>query len=592
MGECMAIEKQGIKREELIKQAEAVKKKENKLSGFDRVRQIYQELYDRKELEAGEIEMSDEVYLAYLDELRSYEPISEFELTFLLKTRGKLERENKVYVKETKKGIFEIKRPKLDARKVADVLPEHCYLSRVSDLHDDSIPLYVYDPGRGIYTNSVQTIDRYILAVQRDLIQSHRKEAREWLKSDTQRVPYVSPQRDASLTIVKNGILNIETKELSPFSPQTVFTSTVAVNWRNNAEHPNFPNGWTFDQFLDEQAAGDVRTIKFFWQLIQYTLIPHIPKLVFVLFYSEQAVTGKSMFLSLLTDLVGQANTTTATLKAIGENSRFFTSSLYDKALIVGNENDKTFIANNDLLKMLASGDYISVEIKNGGRFIALSTPMNIQAMNSLPRFADLDEGTQNRLRVVEFRKSYANEGGTRGNKEIKNKYMKDPQLLDWIAHKALSMPLEDIIVNPDTEKLRKALILDSSPVAEFVDEVFPNLVSSVLPIQFIFKWFRVWAHIGNRKADYTDKTFGRELSKFLPKEWKKIKSRKAFTGFDNRDFYAFENERRQMQGSYKWGEMEYIYDEENLKKSVWTIERELLKHTEERAKGLPIIEM
>lgn len=580
-----------IDREKLIQQAEAVKEKEP-LQGFDRIKEIYGELCERKELEAEEVEMDIEVYSDYLETLRAFEPSTEFELTFLLKTRGKLERENKVYLKERKKDEFEIKRPKLDARKVADVLPEHCYLRRVSDLRDDSIPLYVYDPGRGIYTNSIQTIDRYILAVQRDLILSHRKEAREWLKSDTQRVPYVSPHREASLTLVKNGVLNLDTKELRPFSPKVAFTTTVAVNWQNNVEHPTFPNGWTFDQFLDEQAAGDERTIKFFWQLIQYTLIPHIPKLVFVLFYSEQAVTGKSMFLSLLTDLVGQANTTTATLKAIGENSRFLTSSLYDKALIVGNENDKTFIANNDLLKMLASGDYISVEIKGGDRFIALATPMNIQAMNSLPRFADLDEGTQNRLRVVEFRKSYANKGGNRGNKDIKNKYMKDPQLLDWIAHKALSMPLEDIIVNPDTEKLRKALILDSSPVAEFVDEIFPELVSSVLPIQFLFKWFRVWAHIGNRKADYTDKTFSRELSKYLPEEWKKIKSRKAFTGFDNRDFYAFENERRQMQGSYKWGEMEYIYDEENLKKSVWTIERERLKHTEEKAKESPIIEM
>lgn len=210
-------------RTEMLKHAESVKAQEPKAAGFARVKEIYKELCDRKELEAEEIEMDEEVYCTYRDELKAFEPISEFELTFLLKTRGKLERENKVYVKETKKGVFEIKRPKLDARKAADVLPEHCYLRRVSDLQDDSVPLYVYDPGRGIYTNSIQTIDRYILAIQRDLILSHRKETREWLKSDMQRVPYVAPHRDSDITILKNGILDLKTKELRPFSPDIVF---------------------------------------------------------------------------------------------------------------------------------------------------------------------------------------------------------------------------------------------------------------------------------------------------------------------------------------------------------------------------------
>lgn len=570
----MAVEE--INREELIKQAERLKEQETKVSGFERVRQIYQELYDRKELEADEVEMSDEVYLAYVEELRAFEPISEFELTFLLKTRGKLERENRVYVKERKQGVYEIKRPKLDARKAADILPEHCHLKRVSDLRNDNVPLYVYDPGHGIYTNSIQTIDRYILAIQRDLILSHRKEAREWLKSDTQRVPYVSPHRDADITIMKNGILNLKTKELQPFSPDVVFTSTVAVNWTNDTVHPTFPNGWTFDQFLSEQAAGDKETIKFFWQLIQYTLIPHIPKMTFTLFYSEKGATGKSMMLSLLADLAGATNTASANLKALGENARFFAASIYDKALIIGNENDKAYITNNDLLKMLASGDQISIEEKHGATFLAIATPMVIQATNSLPRFADLDDGAKSRLRVVEFKKSYAGLGGPRGNKDIKDKYMRDPRLLEWIAQKALSMPLEDIIVNPDTEKITKELVLASSPVAEFVSETFPELVSSVLPIQFIFKWFRVWAVIGNRKVNYTNVTFSKELAKYLPKEWERFpQSRRALAGFDNRDYYAFKREHGQIQGSYKWGELEYIYDNENLKKVQPTVERE-----------------
>lgn len=298
--------------------------------------------------------------------------------------------------------------------------------------------------------------------------------------------------------------------------------------------------------------------------------------MTFTLFYSEKGATGKSMMLSLLADLAGPTNTASANLKALGDNARFFTESIYDKALIIGNENDKSYVANNELLKQLASGDQISVEKKHGATFMAVATPMLIQATNGLPRFADLDDGAKLRLRVVEFKKSYAGLGGPRGNKEIKNKYMRDPQLLEWIAQKALSMPLEDIIVNPDTEKITKELVLASSPVAEFVAETFPELVSSVLPIQFIFKWFRVWAIIGNRKVNYTNVTFSKELAKYLPKEWERFpQSRRALAGFDNRDYYSFKREHGQIQGSYKWGELEYIYDNENLKKKQATVERE-----------------
>lgn len=135
----------------------------------------------------------------------------------------------------------------------------------------------MYRVDTGVYTANTDVIDGCILAIQDDVTERYWQEIRGCIRKDIERTPYRPFCQDEMFVVMKNGLLDLNTYDLLPFDPERIFIAKNAVNYKN-VERPKFPCGWTFDNFLEEQASGDKEVIKDFWQLIQYALLTNKTK--------------------------------------------------------------------------------------------------------------------------------------------------------------------------------------------------------------------------------------------------------------------------------------------------------------------------
>lgn len=519
-------------------------------------------------------ELTLEEYQEHLTVLRSYQPKTRKELLHVIKVRGKLKREFSKNIKGNEKDGYYATYPPIAPRKITEILFEHCHFKRISNIEAKEIPLFMYRVDTGTYTANTDIIDGCILAIQDDVTERYCKEIRGWIRKDIERTPYRPFCQDEMFVVMKNGLLDLNTHELLPFDPEKIFIAKNAVNYKN-VEHPKFPDGWTFDIFLEEQASGDREVVKAFWQLIQYALLTNKTKNVFVYLYSQLGSTGKGTLSQLLINLVGEENAGIANIKQLNEN--FMIASIYDKVIVIGNENDNVFLAVNENMKNLATGDGIKVEIKGQQPFWAKSSPLIVQSMNTLPSFSKIEDGTKSRMRVFDFKHSYQGvNGNSRGNVSVKKNYIHNTQLLEYIAYKALNMKVEEFRDTADSKRIRGEIEEMSNPVLAFVNETLETYKSTVLPIRFLFQHFRVWLAMENKADKWTQRGFTQELNKVLPRCWTyDRKNKRPFAGFEESDYHSFNIERQNIRGSLVYGATEYLYNPDELKKAQPLIYKE-----------------
>lgn len=89
--------------------------------------------------------------------------------------------------------------------------------------------------------------------------------------------------------------------------------------------------------------------------------------------------------------------------------------------------------------------------------------------LNELPQSQDKTESLYRRFVPVPFKRRYMD--GEK-NPLIKDDYLKRPEVLDYVAHKALSMPLfEAFSVPAASEKLLNEIRLDNDQMLQFINE-------------------------------------------------------------------------------------------------------------------------
>lgn len=531
---------------ELVAMREALEtKRSQEITDIDRLKQIKNELSD---VLYTAILTEEEHYELLLDELKQFIPRTDYELKIILETRGLLWRQFHKKTKTENRETFNQETSKSEKEKVAvlervlpvpprtiaDILKEHCHFSRIARQVTPTTPPYIYQIDLGTYTPNIDIIDRYILIVQRDTTMKSQNEIRNWIKKE---IEFNEPTLDENITVMNNGLFDIQKKELLPFTHEKYFIARNSVNYADTP-HPNFSDGFRFDDFINTVSNGDKESAQAIWQVIQYALLTNKIKLVFVYFYSEKGRTGKGTIVEFLKNLVGFENTGVSTIEQL--NEKYMIASIYDKSLIIGDENDGVYVVSNSSMKTIASGDSIKVEPKYMQPFWAECRGLIVQNMNGLPTFKDLDNATRNRMRIIELKKSFYGDD----NENIKKIYTKDRQLLEWIAFKALNMPVEKFHDTPDSLRIKGELEEDNNPVLAFYKEIFVKYTSKRLPNKFVFYHFRAWLYWNNQPDKWKQQTFTREIKKVLAehgKEWKYSKSdlapKEFFTAAD-RDFF------------------------------------------------------
>lgn len=379
--------------------------------------------------------------------------------------------------------------------------------------------LYLYNTAEGIYEERPHFIGRLVNKVTPEAMQRDRTEVINRI-SDSLDTSDIT--KNENLAVLKNGIFDIEKHKLLPFSPKYTFVTKTDAVWDENAvEEPVFgENNWTLSKALNTYFDGQRDEITAFFYACQNAILTNRPSRAFVYFYSKAGQTGKGTLTQLLINLVGKRNAGSANIETI--ESRFGLASVYDKALIYGNENDLPLSKNgSNNLKNLATGDGITVDRKGISAITVSPTPLVVQSMNTEPNFAIYNGGIKSRARIFVFEHSFVDAGDE--NTLVKSEYINSPELLKWLTHKVLSMDVPDRLPNfkaslaaTDEAQSRAFDIYD-----EWITERFESFKGTEFPIKALFTDFNLWL----REQDYDGEKisqikFSKELRAHLGVNW------------------------------------------------------------------------
>lgn len=398
-------------------------------------------------------------------------------------------------------------------------------------------PLAIYNPDNGTYNKGERFIKRLCLAIEPTLTSALCDTVIHFL---TVEGIEKEPTKDRDLIVFNNGIYSRSKQELMQFSPEYVFVNKISTNYVKNAIEPVFPD-WSFSKWLDELSDGDSDKKTLFWQIFANTIDGNAISEVACFLYSEQGSTGKSTFQALLTYLVGKENVASLKIKEFEEN--FKLASAYGKSLIIGDDNSpKSFNETSENFKSVVSGDNVLIEAKREKPFLYYFSATVIQSMNGLPKFNDVSDGLLRRLRVIKFNHSYK---GKIKNRNIKEKYIKDPRLLEYIAFEALKYDSQDFIDTKESQDAIRGLAMDNNKVLQFFEEYVSNLESTRIPTKILFAMFRVWCRVElNSKDNMTRNTFTSEAKVYSQRfGWKYSSAMRVGSGLSRNDLDRYNRE-------------------------------------------------
>ena len=329
-------------------------------------------------------------------------------------------------------------------------------------------------------------------------------------------VSLLKESEDSDVVALANGLFNLRTKELRPFSPDVVLRSKASVAFREDVTTCPVIDGWSIDEWIRELANNDPQVEQLFWEIIAALFRPEHPFQKAALLYSPTGSNGKGTFLELLRHLVGVDRVATLSISDFGE--QFLPEALCSAFAVLSDENEVgDFLRKAGAFKAWVTHDWIRINVKYGPARSVKGRGLCVFCVNELPSSKDKSESLYRRFVAIPFLKRYV---GADENKAIKNDYVKQPEVLEYVAHKALMMPWFDTFIEPAVcKKLLNQIRVENDPVLQFAEEFFDRFVWDLLPWKFSFGLYSAWMRkevpyghpVGireftKRMTDYVDK--------------------------------------------------------------------------------------
>ena len=193
---------------------------------------------------------------------------------------------------------------------------------------------------------------------------------------------------------ILDGILDLRTKEVYPFSPKKIFFNKLPIKFNKDAACPKI-----IQHFKD--VLREKEDYKVLLELFGYCLLKE-NKFEKAFIFVGDGGNGKTKTLEILKRFVGIDNCSSVALGEMQVDS-FKISEIFGKMVNLAGDIDNQELKNTGLFKGLTGRDLISAKrkFKNDIKFISYAK--NIFACNELPRVYDLSKGFWRRWVLLEF---------------------------------------------------------------------------------------------------------------------------------------------------------------------------------------------
>ena len=322
--------------------------------------------------------------------------------------------------------------------------------------------LHLYEDG--LYKAGYAGIEAAMIALIHDLRRSQRKEVIDYLEL---LVTQNTEPASADLIGFRNGILNINTKELQSFSPSVVITNRIEYDYNPNAYDK------LTDQVLNKIACHDPSIRFLLEEAVGYCLFRRneIGK-AFIL--TGTGANGKSTYLNMIKRMLGKQNVSSLDLKKLDD--RFSTVLLFGKLANIGDDISDEFVVDTSVFKKIVTGESIDAEQKGQPKFEFEPYAKLFFSANNIPRMGKGRdwEAIKRRLIIIPFGAKFTKEDPD-FDPEISDK-LKTQEAMEYLIRLGVD-GLKRVIERKDftsSEKVQKELDEyeeSNNPILAFVRE-------------------------------------------------------------------------------------------------------------------------
>lgn len=282
---------------------------------------------------------------------------------------------------------------------------------------------------------------------------------------------------------LKNGVLNLDTGELHPHSPETdFFTSLLEYEYNPEADCP------VFKKFIAETCCNDKELETVLQEILGYALSTRVDAEVAFFFYGG-GCNGKSVLSSIMHSLVGEENTCAVPLEAF--SGTFSMAPFIGKKMNISGENAQ--LSNSEKLKTLISADRLNIPIKYHDDWVGKLYTKHIFLMNSLPETPDVTHGFMRKIVIIPFLNQVPPESIDRNlTKKLKRELS---GILNYCYEGYRRLVLNGFVFSPCqiVEETKREYMDRENPTGFFFRETFVEREGARVKKSQIFKSYQEW---------------------------------------------------------------------------------------------------
>ena len=319
--------------------------------------------------------------------------------------------------------------------------------------------LHIYE--NGIYKGGYDKIGRKIIKHLPHLNKAKRLEVIAYLELLCEDEHEMC---DANYIAFRNGLYNLNSNTLEPFSSDIIILNKIDWNYNPGAYDANV------DKLFDRLACGDPEVRALLCEAVGYCFYRRNElRKAFILTGEKQ--NGKSTYLKLITRLLGHDNITTLDLAELGQ--RFKAAELFGKLANIGDDIGDDFIPNPAIFKKVVSGDPINVERKSENPFDLTNYSKFLFSANNIPRIKDKSGAVISRLVIIPFNARFTKD---------------DPDFDPYIIYKITTENAMEYLINIGLEGLKRVLKSYCFTESESTERALAEYEENNNPVLLFFK--------------------------------------------------------------------------------------------------------
>lgn len=388
------------------------------------------------------------------------------------------------------------------------------YMKNTAHIVKINNQLHIYKDG--VYENGYKEIETEMIHYIPNLKKTQRREVLDYMELITEE----RQMSEANLIAFNNGIYDLVTGELKPFSTDIVITNKIPWDYNPDAYFE------LADKTLNKLACDDAAIRALLEECIGYCFYRR-NELGKAFILTGDKNNGKSTFLGIVKTILGDKNISALDLKELGD--RFNTSMMFGKMANIGDDIGDDFLQGSQvsIFKKIVTGNRIKAERKGQDPFEFNPFIKLLFSANDIPRMKDKTGAVLRRLVIIPF--------NARFSKYLPDGVTIDPDFDPFIKYKLIQKESIEYLIKLGVEGLKRVITnneftksekvqgqLDeyeeeNNPIIAFIADCGVDMIENE-PTNEVYKRYQVFC-AENSMQPMSNIVFSKQINKRLDLE-------------------------------------------------------------------------